>query len=96
FYDASIEKTYGNNPKLANQLLDEAGWSARDSGGYRTKHGERLTIAVVQAQATVRNQRDVLLQALQAQARQRLGVDLTATKADDGRFMVDSPVGAAR
>lgn len=86
-YDARIEKTYGNNPKLANQLLDEAGWSARDSGGYRTKNGERLTIAVIQAQATVRDQRDVLLQALQAQARQRLSVDLKIQYVDDGTYV---------
>ncbi|HEM7891108.1 ABC transporter substrate-binding protein [Burkholderia cepacia] len=86
-YVASIEKTYGNNPKLANQLLDEAGWNVRDSGGYRTKSGERLTIAVIQAQATVRDQRDVLLQALQAQARQRLGVDLKIQYVDDGTYV---------
>ncbi|CAG9251886.1 Putative periplasmic solute-binding protein [Paraburkholderia unamae] len=86
-YDHSIEKTYGNDPKAANALLDEAGWSARDSAGYRTRNGERLTIVVVQAQATVRDQRDVLLQALQAQARQRLGVDLKIQYVDDGTYL---------
>ena len=86
-YDAAVEKTYGNNPKRANQLLDEAGWQARDSSGYRTRDGERLTIAVIQAQATVRDQRDVLLQALQAQARQRLGVDLKIQYVDDGTYV---------
>lgn len=85
-YDRSIEKRYGNDPKLANTLLDEAGWNTRDSAGYRTKNGERLTIAVIQAQATVRDQRDVLLQALQAQARQRLGVDLKIQYVDDGTY----------
>ncbi|WP_144113982.1 ABC transporter substrate-binding protein [Paraburkholderia sp. BCC1886] len=85
-YDNSLERKYGNDPKLANSLLDEAGWSARDSGGYRTKQGERLTITVIQAQATVRDQRDVLLQALQAQARQRLGVDLKIQYVDDGTY----------
>lgn len=86
-YDSSVERTYGNNPKLANALLDEAGWSARDPAGYRTKQGERLTITVIQAQATVRDQRDVLLQALQAQARQRLGVDLKIQYVDDGTYV---------
>jgi peptide/nickel transport system substrate-binding protein len=85
-YDASLERTYGNNPKLANSLLDEAGWSARDQAGYRSKDGARLTIVVIQAQATVRDQRDVLLQALQAQARQRLGVDLKIQYVDDGTY----------
>jgi peptide/nickel transport system substrate-binding protein len=85
-YDGSIEKTYGNDPKAANALLDEAGWSARDATGYRTRDGQRLTILVIQRQATVRDQRDVLLQALQAQARQRLGVDLKIQYVDDGTY----------
>jgi peptide/nickel transport system substrate-binding protein len=85
-YDRSLERTYGNNPKLANALLDEAGWSARDPSGYRTQGGARLTVTVVQAQATVRDQRDVLLQALQAQVRQRLGVDLKIQYVDDGTY----------
>ncbi|KVM58848.1 MULTISPECIES: ABC transporter substrate-binding protein [Burkholderia] len=86
FYDGSLEKTYGNDPAQANRLLDEAGWRTRDAAGYRTRDGERLGIAVVQAQATVRDQRDVLLQALQAQARQRLGIDLKLQYVDDGTY----------
>ncbi|MFT4181986.1 MAG: ABC transporter substrate-binding protein [Rhizobium sp.] len=86
FYDKSIEGAYGSDPKLANQLLDEAGWTARDADGFRTKDGKRLTIEVVQAQATVRDQRDVLLQALQAQARQNAGIDLTISYVDAGTY----------
>ncbi|WP_241014806.1 ABC transporter substrate-binding protein [Burkholderia sp. Ac-20379] len=85
-YDRGIEHSYGNNAALANRLLDEAGWTGRDAAGYRTKGGERLTIDVVQAQATVRDQRDVLLQGLQAQARQRLGVELTLRYVDGGTY----------
>ncbi|MFT4192765.1 MAG: ABC transporter substrate-binding protein [Comamonas sp.] len=86
FYDARIEGSYGNNPALANQLLDEAGWTARDAQGYRSKNGQRLTIELVQAQATVRDQRDVLLQAVQAQARQKLGVDFKLNYVDAGTY----------
>ncbi|GGD88600.1 peptide ABC transporter [Rhizobium anhuiense] len=86
FYDKSIEKVYGADPKLANRLLDEAGWTARDADGFRTKDGKRLTIEVVQAQATVRDQRDVLLQALQAQARQNAGIDLAIVFVDAGTY----------
>ncbi|WP_027668083.1 ABC transporter substrate-binding protein [Rhizobium leguminosarum] len=86
FYDKSIEKTYGADPKLANRLLDEAGWTTRDVDGFRTKDGKRLTIEVVQAQATVRDQRDVLLQALQAQARQNAGIDLAIVFVDAGTY----------
>ncbi|WP_199086585.1 ABC transporter substrate-binding protein [Bosea sp. ASV33] len=86
FYDKSIEKAYGADPKRANQLLDEAGWTGRDPQGFRTKDGKRLTIEVVQAQATVRDQRDVLLQALQAQARQNAGIDLAIVFVDAGTY----------
>ncbi|UIY26722.1 ABC transporter substrate-binding protein (plasmid) [Rhizobium leguminosarum] len=86
FYDKSIEKTYGADAKLANRLLDEAGWTTRDAEGFRSKDGKRLTIEVVQAQATVRDQRDVLLQALQAQARQNAGIDLAIVFVDAGTY----------
>ncbi|KAF1023368.1 MAG: Nickel-binding periplasmic protein [Paracidovorax wautersii] len=86
FYAKDIEGRYGNNPARANQLLDEAGWTARDAQGYRIKDGQRLAVDVVQAQATVRDQRDVLLQALQAQARQRLGLDLKLRYVDSGTY----------
>jgi peptide/nickel transport system substrate-binding protein len=86
FYDKSIEKTYGADAGVANRLLDEAGWSEKDADGFRIKDGKRLTIDVVQAQATVRDQRDVLLQALQAQARQVAGIDLAINYVDAGTY----------
>ncbi len=85
-YDASIEGSYGNDPKLANALLDEAGWTGRDAEGFRTKDGQRLRIEATQAQATLRDQRDVLLQALQAQLRQKAGIDLTIAYVDPGTY----------
>ncbi|MGA7584677.1 MAG: ABC transporter substrate-binding protein [Rouxiella badensis] len=85
-YDKSIEGKYGNNPQLANKLLDEAGWTTKGSDGIRTKNGVRLSILVVQSQVTVRDQRDVLLEALQAQARQRLGIELKIRYVDPGTY----------
>ena len=85
-YDPGVEGKYGNNPQLGNSLLDEAGWTGRDAEGFRTKDGQRLSIEIIQAQATVRDQRDVLLQAIQAQARQRLGVELKLRYVDSGTY----------
>ncbi|UXS26646.1 ABC transporter substrate-binding protein [Agrobacterium tumefaciens] len=85
-YDKSIENTYGADAEVANRLLEEAGWREKDADGFRTKDGKRLTIDVVQAQATVRDQRDVLLQALQAQARQVAGIDLAINYVDAGTY----------
>lgn len=83
-YDSSIEGAYGNDPELANRLLDEAGWTGRDSEGYRTRAGERLTIPLVQSQSTLRDQRDVLILAVQAQLRQKAGVELRIHSVDSG------------
>lgn len=85
-YDPVLEGKYGNKPDAASKLLDEAGWTTRDSEGFRSRKGERLSIEIIQAQATVRDQRDVLLQAIQAQARQRLGVDLKLRYVDAGTY----------
>ena len=85
-YNNDLEGQYGNNPTAANKLLDEAGWQARDGEGFRSKDGQRLSIEVIQAQATVRDQRDVLLQAIQAQARQRLGVEIKLRYVDSGTY----------
>jgi peptide/nickel transport system substrate-binding protein len=35
---------FGYSPSRANTLLDAAGWTARDSAGYRTKNGARLSV----------------------------------------------------
>lgn len=86
FYDKSIEGSYGFDAKRANGLLDEAGWTGRDTEGFRTKDGKRLTIEVVQSQSTVRDQRDILLQAVQAQARQNVGIDLALQYVDAGTY----------
>ena len=85
-YDPSLSGKYGNNPTLANQLLDEAGWKNKGADGIRSKDGQPLSIEIIQAQATVRDQRDVLLQALQAQARQRLGIELKIRYVDSGTY----------
>lgn len=42
-YDKSLEGTWAFDPALADQLLDQAGWTARDADGYRVKDGKRLS-----------------------------------------------------
>ncbi|MER5425913.1 ABC transporter substrate-binding protein [Streptosporangium roseum] len=110
FYDASLEKTFGNNPQRANKLLDDAGWDKRDSEGFRVKDGKRLIVRAVNSAPFVRDRRDVLAQAIQAAVKQSAGIDFqvklvdqgTAQKAyDDNQFDVfensrgDTDAGAA-
>ena len=42
-YDASLERTWLYDREKAEELLDDAGWTERDSDGFRTKAGARLS-----------------------------------------------------
>ncbi|GAA2602123.1 ABC transporter substrate-binding protein [Dactylosporangium fulvum] len=84
FYDASLEKTYGNNPANANKLLDEAGWATKDAEGFRTKDGKRLTVRIFLSAPFVRDKRDILAQAVQAAVKQSAGIDLQVKVVDQG------------
>jgi peptide/nickel transport system substrate-binding protein len=84
FYDKTLEKTYGGDAAEANRLLDEAGWTTRDADGFRTKDGKRLTVRLVQSAPFVRDRRDVLAQAVQAQVKQSAGIDLNVAVVDQG------------
>ncbi|WP_261985887.1 MULTISPECIES: ABC transporter substrate-binding protein [Microbispora] len=84
FYDPSLEKTYGGDAAKANALLDAAGWTQRDAEGYRTKDGKRLTVRSVAAAPYVRDRRDILAQAIQAQVKQTAGIDFQVKIVDQG------------
>jgi peptide/nickel transport system substrate-binding protein len=43
-YSEDAANRYSYDPDRANQLLDEAGWTERDSNGYRVKDGNRLKV----------------------------------------------------
>ncbi|MDQ1082334.1 MULTISPECIES: ABC transporter substrate-binding protein [Microbacterium] len=45
FYSPDFEHVYDLDLDRANALLDAAGWTARDSDGYRTRNGQRLSIS---------------------------------------------------
>lgn len=84
FYDASLENSIEYDPDKANALLDEAGWTERDSEGYRVKDGERLKIRIVTAAPYVRDNRDVLNQAIGASAKTNLGLEYSYEPVDFG------------
>jgi peptide/nickel transport system substrate-binding protein len=84
FYDATLEGTYGADPAKANALLDEAGWKQRDAEGFRVKDGKRLTVRTLASAAFIRDRRDVLAQAIQAQVKQSAGIDFQVKIVDQG------------
>ncbi|MFX8871854.1 ABC transporter substrate-binding protein, partial [Acinetobacter baumannii] len=77
---------WGNDIAGANKLLDEAGWTGRDSEGFRTKDGKRLSIEVGYPQPYVRDNRDILIQGVQASLRKNVGLDLNLRLITAGEY----------
>ncbi len=77
---------FSHDPARANALLDEAGWTQRDSDGVRIKNGTRLTARVVYpADAIVGAEGAGILQSVAAQARE-VGFDLTLVPATQSAY----------
>ena len=86
FFDADLVDSWGDDVDGANELLDEAGWTDRDGEGFRTKDGERLTIVVGYPEPYIRDQRDVLLQGVQAQLKENIGLNLDVQSITSAQF----------
>jgi peptide/nickel transport system substrate-binding protein len=69
-YAASLANAYPYDPAKANALLDQAGWSKKNSAGIRVKDGKELTIRFVYASGAVVTEEGVTaLQDIQQQAK---------------------------
>jgi peptide/nickel transport system substrate-binding protein len=84
-YNAEVAKAYAYDPAKAAQLLDEAGWTARNGDQVRTKGGAPLTIKLVYGAGFIFTQEGAtVLQVLQEQWKQ-IGFDvklIPATQAE--------------
>jgi peptide/nickel transport system substrate-binding protein len=87
-YDATIEGTWPLDTELADRMLDQAGWTGRDAQGYRAKDGRRLTVRWPYMPRYNREQRDILGQGIQAQAK-RVGIDLQREALDPGNYVTE-------
>ncbi|MEX3925113.1 ABC transporter substrate-binding protein [Paraburkholderia sp. BR10936] len=92
-YAKTLQGSWGNRIAEANHLLDEAGWTTRDSDGFRTKDGKRLTIEVGYPQPYIRDSRDVLIRAIQSALRQNVGLDLRLRVTTPGEFESEKHTG---
>lgn len=92
-YAKALPNSWGNNIAEANHLLDEAGWTTRDSDGFRTKNGKRLSVEVGYPQPYVRDSRDVLIRAIQSALRQNVGLDLRLRITTAGEFATQQHTG---
>ncbi|KPI19093.1 ABC-type transporter, periplasmic subunit [Actinobacteria bacterium OK074] len=59
----------------AGRLLDEAGWTGRDSSGYRTRDGKRLSVRWTVVKAAESPENITLAEQVQAEVK-KLGIDL--------------------
>lgn len=84
FADNSLLGGYALDIAGANKLLDEAGWSARDGSGIRTKDGKTLTVRAVSGSDYVRESRDQLNIAIGAALKQNVGIDYQFQIVDSG------------
>ena len=82
FYSDQFESAQDYNPKRAQQLLDEAGWTGRDKEGYRIKNGKRLTVKVPLADR-VSNAERALWEQIQASTK-REGFEVNLEPMDSG------------
>ncbi|MFG1703099.1 ABC transporter substrate-binding protein [Nonomuraea sp. M3C6] len=73
-YAAGLDGTIAYDPAKAGQLLDEAGWTAKDKDGIRVKDGKRLT-AYFPIAANFPAQRMQIAVQTQAAAR-KIGLDI--------------------
>ncbi|MFF0561912.1 ABC transporter substrate-binding protein [Streptomyces sp. NPDC004266] len=74
------------DPEEAARLLDAAGWTGRDEQGYRTRNGVRLTVHWPYMNSLMRDQRALLGQGIQAEAK-RAGIELRFTALEPGAYL---------
>lgn len=72
YYDPTTEGAFSYDVDEANALLDEAGWTGRDSDGFRTKDGKRLEVVVPTTESATPSP---LLVQLQGEVK-KVGIDL--------------------
>lgn len=85
-YNADIEGSFAFDPDAAAELLAEAGYTETDAEGFLTKNGQRLTLRWITDAGDIRDQRDVVAEAVQAQAREA-GIDITLEQLDTSAYL---------
>ncbi|WP_019074869.1 ABC transporter substrate-binding protein [Streptomyces hokutonensis] len=85
-YDKTLGDTWGYDRARAARLLDAAGWTGRDSAGYRTKAGRRLTAEFPYVQSFVSSDNQSIAVGVQ-DALKKAGVELRLIPLDSASSM---------
>ena len=86
--DSATAALTGYDPAKAAKLLNEAGWTKIDAAGYRVKDGQQLNLVWPYPAALNRQQRDVLAQGIQADAK-KVGINIERPTVDLGALVSD-------
>ncbi|MFI6154502.1 ABC transporter substrate-binding protein [Kitasatospora sp. NPDC051170] len=84
-YAAAVADQYKYDAAAAGKLLDDAGWTARDGEGYRTKGGKRLSLDFLYI-GEYFSQYTALATQVQAAAKD-LGVEIRNQNLDTGTYV---------
>lgn len=76
FYSAQFEYAQDYDPQRAARLLDEAGWTGRDSEGYRTRNARRLMVKVPMSDQLSNAERTLWEQVQASEKKVGIAVDL--------------------
>jgi peptide/nickel transport system substrate-binding protein len=74
--DPAAAAAFAYDPATANQLLNAAGWTARNSAGYRTKDGKELTLTLPYGLDMNVTQDDVNFFQIVQQQEKKVGINL--------------------
>lgn len=83
-YDRSLEGTWPFDQDAANALLDEAGWTERDTDGIRMKDGKRLSVRWI-AWTPVPDDRAALANAIQSDLKE-IGFEVKREVLEPGAY----------
>ncbi|WP_336646143.1 ABC transporter substrate-binding protein [Microbacterium sp. USHLN186] len=83
-YDQSLEGSWPFAPDKANALLDEAGWTQRDSDGIRMKDGKRLSARWI-AWTPISDDRTALGNAIQSDLKE-VGFEVVREKLEPAAY----------
>jgi peptide/nickel transport system substrate-binding protein len=92
-YDAATAGSWSYDPALADKLLSQAGWTGRNAAGYRTRHGQVLTLRWPYTPEFASSTDNLLGQGIQAYAK-RVGIDISYVSEDVGSLQKDIVNGA--
>jgi peptide/nickel transport system substrate-binding protein len=87
-YDKALEGSWSYSPAQASADLNAAGWTGRDSAGYRTKDGKPLVLDWLQVSAGAQQSQvqSTVTQLVQAEAKQA-GIQINADSEPVGTYL---------